>query len=106
MHLIKSSLKAYSICLGITALSIWFYFGDGSSADDLSYSKQEMDQDLCRIYTDLGLSAEKHKDFSSAVNEYKKALQHAPEALEARKHLSVCLQKLKASTAEVISCVS
>ena len=99
----QSSLKTYAICLGIASLSIWFYFGiysHSASVDDLSYPKQDLERDLCRIYTDLGLGAEMHKDFKSAIDAYKKALQLIPNASQARNHLAMCLQKIKASASQ------
>jgi len=94
----KSLVKPFLIGISFAFAGLWYLSSNnGGSFDEFSYTKEDCDQDLCMIYTQLGLSSEVRKDFAAAIDSYKKALAHKPDQRLARKRLFACLQKANLS---------
>ena len=61
------------------------------------YPLHDFDEDMNKLYSDLGSLSQKRGDFLKAIRSYETALKHRPDDSECVKKLDVCLKKIKKS---------
>lgn len=56
------------------------------------YTQEEFNQDISKLYFDLGQLSQKRGDYQKAIAPYATALEHNPNDLEIYDHLGYCYQ--------------
>lgn len=82
--------------LGIVCLLIsgaW-YFGAYNESGELLYSPQDCDDDMSKIYFDLGASAQNRCDYARAIENYIESLQIKPYRIQTIDHLGFCYENI------------
>lgn len=85
--------KPLIITCGCIVFSLWWFGLNNQSLDEKVYTREAHNQDISKIYCDLGCSSEARGDWVSAINLYTTALQHTPELREIYDRLGNCYQK-------------
>lgn len=84
--------------LGFFLLVGCAFYGIGSQRDlDCSYSYgiREYNQDMSKVYRDLGWFSQARHDFASAIKSYTNALEKNPYYLECYDYLGICFELCK-----------
>jgi len=74
------------------AVSIFFV-----SNNDQLYPLHDFDEDMNKLYSDIGLWSQRRGDFLKAIQSYETALKHRPDDLRCVKNLEYCIKKIKKS---------
>ncbi len=78
------------ITLSCVVFSFWWFGLNNQSSDDVLYSKQDHAYDMCKIYCDLGMIAERRSDWEGALRVYSKALQYQSDDKNVLERMVFC----------------
>ena len=92
-HGILYKLKPLIIACFCIVFSLWWFGLNNQSLDEKIYTRDAHNQDISKIYYDLGRSSEGRDDLVSAIKLYSMALHHTPERQEIYNCLANCYQK-------------
>jgi tetratricopeptide (TPR) repeat protein len=62
---------------------------------DIGYSTRDFNEDMSKLYYDLGALSQRRGDFEKAIKSYTLALDHNPESSICWENLEFCKKKLK-----------
>jgi hypothetical protein len=91
----RYKLKLATIVGSCIVFSLWWFGVNNQSIDERVYPKEEYFEDLCRVYYDLGQSAQRRHDLNAAIRHYTTALHLKPNFVAAHRKLALCHQKQK-----------
>src|SRR5271157_2885627 len=81
------------ICSGLF-FSLWWFGGYNKSVDEQWYPREEYDEDISKVYFDLGNAAYKRNDFTAAIKHFNTTLLNKCDQLEAYDKLGICYEHL------------
>jgi len=79
----------YLVCIGVLVTSGSWWFGAHNESTNEAYTKNDYDDDCCKIYYDLGLSAMTRNDHARATQAFSTVLEHKPFHLDAFDRLGI-----------------
>jgi len=69
---------------------------------DSFYTINEFNEDVSKIYSDLGLFSQRRGDFQGAIKSYKRALAFNPEHSICLSNIEICKKKLKKNISNAV----
>ena len=73
---------------------------------DLGYSISDFNEDMSKLYFDLGLFSQRRGDFEKAIKSYTLALDHNPESSICFENLEFCKKQLKNKISNTVNFIS
>jgi tetratricopeptide (TPR) repeat protein len=102
------SLRIPVIWVSILVVGLWFFLPFFKSSDEFdycentSYSIREFNEDMSKIYYDLGNFSLRRGDFQSALKSFSIALAHNPQHSTCIKNIELCKEKLKQNISNAV----
>lgn len=66
-------------------------------SNDKDYPIHDFDEDMNKLYSDIGLLSQKRGDFLKAIQSYEIALKHRPDDSKCMENIEFCIKKIKKS---------
>ncbi len=86
------------VWVAILFMCVWFFlpfFKSSSDQDYGGYSVNDFNEDMGKLYYDLGKLSQRRGDFQNAIKSYTLALAHNPEHSICMNNIEICKEKLK-----------
>ncbi len=94
---VRGSVIWASILLGCAVLFMPLF-----KKNDSFYTINEFNEDVSKIYSDLGLFSQKRGDFQGAIKSYTRALEYNPEHAICLSNIEICKKKLKKNISKAV----
>ena len=87
--------------VSIVLACVWFCIPFFKQTD-MGYSTRDFNEDMSKLYYDLGTLSQRRGDFEKAIKSYTLALDHNPESSICWESLELCKKKLKYKFSEAV----
>ena len=71
-------------------------------SSDQGYTIHDFNEDMSKVYYDLGRFSQRRGDFQSAIKSYTLALAHNPEHSICMNNIEICKEKLKKNISNAV----
>ncbi len=88
-----AKIKTFLVIIFLLISGAWYFVAYNESGE-LLYSAKDCDDDMNKIYFDLGVSAQSRGDYARAIENYTESLQTKPYHLQAIDHLGFCYENI------------
>jgi tetratricopeptide (TPR) repeat protein len=100
--MIAQRLKSILITISVGYFAVWLIIPTlKNNTTTVLYTIHDFHEDICKIYLDMGLCAQKRNDLTKAIDFYNKIIEHNPFYLPAYDKLGICYE-LKGNQAQAI----
>ncbi|MFH1254777.1 MAG: hypothetical protein V1646_05115 [bacterium] len=94
-------VRAPVIWASVLFVCAWFFMPSFKKSDSF-YTINEFNEDVSKIYSDLGAFSQRRGDFQGAIKSYTRALAFNPEHSICLNNIEICKKKLKKNISNAV----
>ena len=96
-----TKVQAPAFWIPVLFVCVWFFM-HSSKSNDSFYTINEFNEDVSKIYSDLGAFSQRRGYFQGAIKSYTRALAFNPKHSICLNNIEICKKKLKKNISDAV----